>query len=133
MKYRKGYKYQVAEDEVFVTRLYGYNIITKRIELHPDGILIVREGYACDGPSGPTVDRAENMSAAVLHDALYQLMRMKLLKHLHWREADSEYGKQMKKCGAWDITVAINLAGLNFMKGKHALPKNRKKVYEVIS
>ena len=133
MKYRKGYKYQLAEDELFITKLYGYNIITKRIELHPDGSLIVREGYACDGPSGPTIDRRENMSAAVLHDALYELMRKALLLHLHWPEADAEYGKQMKKCGAWDITVAINIAGLKFMNGKCALPKNRKKVYEVIS
>ena len=128
MKYRKGYKYQVAEDVLFFTQIRGYNIITKRIELHPDGILIIREGYACDGPSGPTVDRTENMSAAVLHDALYQLMRQELLRHLHWPEADAEYGKQMKKCGAWGITVKINLLGLKFMKGKCALPKNRKKV-----
>lgn len=133
MKYRKGYKYQVAEDVLFHTKMLGHNIITKRIELHTNGDLIVREGYACDGPSGPTVDRNENMSAAVLHDALYQLMRMRLLKHLHWREADAEYGKQMKKCGAWGITVKINLLGLKMMGGKYAKPKNRKKVYEVIS
>ena len=130
MKIRKDYKYQLAEDALFFTSIIGYEINTTRLSLSQDGTLIIREGYACDGPSGPTIDRDENMSAAVLHDALYQLMRMGGLPFHCWAEADAEYAKQMKKCGAWDITVRINLAGLSAMKGKCAKPKYRKKVYE---
>ena len=130
MKFRKNYKYQVAEDEVFKTSILGKNIIKKRLELHPDGTLIIREGYACDGPSGPVMDRKTNMTASVLHDALYQMMREKLLPHYYWRMADVEYGRELQRCGAWDITVRLNLAGLSYMKGKYALPENRKKIYE---
>lgn len=130
MRYRGGYDYQLAEDIVFRTTILGQLIDTVRIRLEPTGLLTVREGYAFDGPTG-CVHRKENMSASCLHDALYQLMRMELLPHRHWRAADYDYARQLRRCGAWGITVKINLAGLKFMGGKYALPKNRKKIYEV--
>ena len=133
MKYRKGYKYQLASDELFHTSIIGYRVSKKRVELHPDGTVILREGYAWDGPSGPVFDRDTVMQASILHDALYEMMRWELVPHYEWRAADKEYGKQMKKDGAWAITVWINLMGLKLMNGYFALPKNRKKVYEVIS
>ena len=130
VKIRKGYKYQLAEDALFFTSIIGYEINTTRLSLSQDGTLIIREGYACDGPSGFTIDRKENMSASVLHDALYQLMRMGGLPHYVWPEADAEYAKQMKKCGAWNITVRMNLWGLSIMQGTYAKPKYRKRIYE---
>jgi len=79
MKYRSGYKYQLAEDEQFITGIYGKNIKTDWIELFSNGILIVRKGYAWDGCSGPTIDTKNSMRAGLVHDAGYQLMREKLL------------------------------------------------------
>jgi len=39
------------------------------------GLLTISEGYAWDGPSGPTFDTRKWMRASLVHDALYQLMR----------------------------------------------------------
>ena len=93
--------------------------------------MIVKEGYASDGPSGPTVDRKSNMRAGVGHDALYQLMRLGRLGYEQWLTADADYGRWLIKGGAWKITAALNVKALSIMGGKYALPRNRKKVYEV--
>lgn len=77
IRYRKGYKYQLAE---------GYHlqldhirpvapVDTPYISLSETGLLIIKRGYAWDGPSGPTIDTKDAMRAALVHDALYQLMR----------------------------------------------------------
>ncbi len=49
----------------------AYNTFV-RIE---DGELILKEGYAWDGPSGPTVDTDTFMRGSLVHDGLYQLLQ----------------------------------------------------------
>ena len=48
MKYRRGYKYQLAEDEVFdhVSIWPKQDISTDFIDLSADGTLTVKRGYA---------------------------------------------------------------------------------------
>ena len=75
IKYRAGYKYQLAADYSIKTNILGYDIDTEYIRLAPDGILTLREGYAWDGCSGPTKDDKTNMRGGLIHDGLYQLMR----------------------------------------------------------
>ena len=46
---------------------------------HDDGRVcevVVKEGYAWDGASGPTFDTGASMEAALVHDVLYQCMRL---------------------------------------------------------
>lgn len=79
MNYRKGFKYQVAEDcTIFVEWLICYDIDLQFIKLK-DGFLTAKSGYAFDGPSGPTFDTDDFMTPALFHDVGYQLMRLKLL------------------------------------------------------
>lgn len=131
MKYRGGYKYQLAEDETFQTNIKPqHSIFTARIDLYTTGLLVIREGYSWDGTSGPVIDRKTNQRGSLAHDALYQLMRMELLPHYNWPLADQEFAKCIKEDGAWDLTAKIDLIGLKLAKGRAALPKNRKKVYE---
>jgi hypothetical protein len=69
-------------------------IRTKFIELSPRssstpaGVLTIKEGYAWDGPSGPTIDTVTGLRASLVHDALYQLIRMKLLDKRSRKTAD---------------------------------------------
>ena len=88
IKYREGYKYQLATDYTVATGIIPPAvIITEYIHLYPDGSLFVKEGYAWDGPSGPTVDTLNFMRGSLAHDALYQLMREGQLDHDTCREA----------------------------------------------
>jgi len=78
MRYRKGYKYQLTEDEqVYLPRYKDdVDIETDYIKLYKDGELIIKRGYAWDGASGGAIDTKTIMRASCVHDALYQLIRM---------------------------------------------------------
>jgi len=75
IKYKEGYKYQLAEDYQVNVPIMSQDIDTPYIKLSKNGFLTIRKGYAWDGPSGPTIDTRDFMRGALVHDALYQLMR----------------------------------------------------------
>jgi hypothetical protein len=77
--YCAGYKYQLVQDYHICLPIIGLSIITKFIELDKAGTLTIKENYAWDGCSGPTIDDSTNMRAGLVHDALYQLIRLGLL------------------------------------------------------
>ena len=117
MKYRSGYKYQLAEDESEQTQIKGFNIDTEFIRLTPDGLLTGKKGYAWDGASGPTWDSLYCMRGPLFHDIIYQLMRMGLIP-LTWKPyADGLMYLLIMKSGkkyieekykdSWDITKKV--------------------------
>ena len=73
------YKYRLLADLVLQSSIKDIFVRTEYIELRYDGQLTLRKGYAWDGPSGPTIDTKNFMRGSLVHDALYQLMRLKLL------------------------------------------------------
>jgi hypothetical protein len=88
IKYRKGYKYQLANTYSIWTAITGYDIKTKFIDLDFFGILTIRAGYAWDGPSGLTFDTKSSIRGSLVHDTLYQLMRQELLLQKYRINAD---------------------------------------------
>ena len=89
IKYQTGYKYQLAEDYSIQTVITGYEINLPLIALHMDGLLTIKKGYAWDGASGPTIDTKSSMRGALVHDALYQLMRADLIGQHNRKYADA--------------------------------------------
>lgn len=93
--YRAGYKYQLRGGySVRVVELADparEPIMTDWIELWPDGTMAISPGYAWDGASGPTYDSKDSMRASLIHDALYQLMRMGLVSRHLRRVADDVF------------------------------------------
>lgn len=76
IRYKAGYKYQLAEDYAAETGIIPpAPVLTHFIALSAEGRLAVKADYAWDGPSGPTIDTANFMRGSLEHDALYQLMR----------------------------------------------------------
>lgn len=69
------YKYALTDDYRIRIAITGQEIHTRFIDLGGDGTLVVKRGYAWDGPSGPTLDTISFMRGSLVHDALYQLMR----------------------------------------------------------
>ena len=69
--YNDGYKYQLKRE-------YSQQIDIKPnrhvdmdfIILTMTGFLIIKKGYAWDGPSGPTIDTPNFMRGSLVHDAL---------------------------------------------------------------
>jgi hypothetical protein len=78
--YRNGYKGQLAKDrtiEVPEKLIPPDTVEMEFIRLDADGILLVKEKYAWDYASGPTLDRPRKkiITPTLVHDALCQLER----------------------------------------------------------
>lgn len=88
IKYREGYKYQLAQTVGIQLPFPAPPIDTEHdfITITPSGQLITEQGYAWDGASGLTFDTKSSMRASLFHDALYQLMRDGLLDREVYRE-----------------------------------------------
>ena len=131
IKYRSGYKYQLAEEyQVKVSVLPKNDIKTDFIELSTEGMLIIKKGYAWDGPSGPTIDTPNFMRGSLAHDVLYQLLRNELIDE-KWRDkADEELRRicvedgMLKICARW-VYIAVRKWGK-----VAASPESRKKIHK---
>lgn len=117
IRYRDGYKYQLAEDYTVTTSILPPAAIDHNfIYLTSNGVLAIKKGYAWDGPSGPTVDTKNFMRGSLVHDALYQLMRAKLLD-CGWREtADQELRRICREDGmswlrGWWVYQGVRFGG----------------------
>jgi len=140
MKYTKGYRYQLKEDEAIQTNLYPVdNIFTPHISLFRSGFMYIKAGYAWDGPSGPTIDTDDSMTPSLFHDAAYELIRNQFLPQDYRLKADEWMFHMMmeRRSNNWllrkiqTIRDKVWLESLKDFAGWAASPKNKKKVYEV--
>lgn len=131
IKYKGDYKYQLAEGyEIHVSIKPNAAIKTDFIELEVDGKLTVKKGYAWDGPSGPVKDTRENMRGSLVHDALYQLMRMeKLNSRKHREAADREFKEICKADGVSGLRASLYYKALRKFGKPAASVEKKKKVY----
>jgi len=87
------------------------------IILRPSGLLHIKSGYAWDGCSGPTWDDDTNMTAGLVHDALYQLIRNDVLPEDPFREMADDMLKKlclengMNCMRAWYYHLAVRKFG----------------------
>jgi len=90
IQYKKGYKYQLwyvySITFPFPVRDYMGDFIWVS-----HNILTFEPGYAWDGPSGPTFDTKNAMRASLVHDGLYQLMRVGVLDRKYRKYADQRF------------------------------------------
>ena len=125
IKYRKGYKYQLAEDYKHQLRIFGFDIKTAFLILTPAGLLIIKVGYAWDGPSGPTWDSLNSMRASLVHDALYQLMRERHLPLSYRGYADKVLYDTCIEAGMWKVRAGVWHWAVSRFAGPAAMPENR--------
>ena len=121
IKYKEGYKYQLAEDYQLLT-----SIMPKEgtgndfVWLGKSGLLVVKKGYAWDGPSGPTFDTRDAMRGSLVHDAFYQLMREGFLPKERRADADQVFLECLLADGMLPIRAAAWFAGVRLGAGAAA-------------
>jgi len=121
-KKRRKYKYNLHEDYEYKADIkikdacdLGY------VKMEDDGTLLIRKGYAWDGPSGPTIDTKNFMRGSLVHDALYQLIRENKIDSDQRKRAD-EILKEicikdgMLKIRAWWVFWGVYLFGAGAAK-----------------
>ena len=97
------YKYRTTEEREFNVEITGETASTRKLELDPNGTLTIRKRYAWDGPSGPTIDTTSFMRGALVHDALYQLIRERQLPFECRDHADRLLRKMCLADGMWSF------------------------------
>jgi len=132
MKYREitHYKYELME--TLSTRVpVAEDVQTEFIEL-TEGVLTIREGYCWDGASGPTIDTKSTMRGSLVHDALYQLMRMGLIGQEYKPIADQTFRKLIRADGMCAFRGWYYYNGVRFFGRKSAAVQQREpKIIEV--
>lgn len=127
--YRAGYKYQLAQD--YCHRLGNGLAIDGRHD-HDffyllNDALVIRAGYAWDGPSGPTIDTASFMRGALVHDVLYQAIQLRMLPPDVKDNADRELADICRQDGMSAIRAWWVYQGVKHFGGRWAMPGIKKK------
>lgn len=127
--YKSGYKYQLHKTYQLQVRIRPEaDIKTRYLSLSVEGKLKIRYGYCWDGPSGPTWDTKNSMRGSLVHDALYQLMRMGFLDH-KWKKAiDLLFEELLLEDGMWAWRARIWYRGVQKLAESATLPENMKTV-----
>jgi hypothetical protein len=115
--YVRRYMYMLTETYALQTGIHPeHRISTRGIQLGHDGVLTIQQGYLWDGPSGPAVDTNSLMRASLVHDALYELMQLRLLDG-QWRKAADVLLRRLSiedgcwRIRAWWVYWAVRLCG----------------------
>jgi hypothetical protein len=121
--YKGGYKYQLKRDYSVEIPIKPESDIpsaskpSEYILLSTNGMLLIKCGYAWDGPSGPTIDTQNFMRGSLIHDALYQLIREGHLTEVPHREQADRLLKEnciedgMSSIRAWWVYHGVRLGG----------------------
>lgn len=130
--YQDGYKYQLAKTYAVQTDIIPMqDVVTEYILLGMTGWLTIMEGYAWDGPSGPTFDTPDFMRGSLVHDALYQLMRQKHLDPDIYRErADNLLRSVCLEDGMPHFRAQYVYEGVRAFGSSSADPANDKPIIE---
>lgn len=95
-----------------------------------DGLLVIKSGYAWDGPSGPTFDPPESMRASLVHDAGYQLMRNSYLDMIHRAYFDDLFYKILREDGMNRFRAWLWHREVERFASKAANPRSKRVVFE---
>lgn len=130
IQYRGRYKYQLRRTHVDRVEIRPDRpITTDYVALTPDGTITMQRGYAWDGPSGPSLDTPSFMRGSLVHDALYQLMRLGELDADRWRDAaDRELQRMCRDDGMWRIRAWWVYLGVHWFGKPFTSPSASKPV-----
>ena len=130
IRYKGGFKYQLAQDYAIDISIRPVKPIDNGyITLSSEGNLMLKAGYCWDGASGPVPDTKANMRAALIHGALYQLMRCRELDRSFYKSmADNVFMLICIDDGVPSWLAKSYYRGLKWFGKAATLPKNAKKV-----
>ena len=108
MKYSE-YKYKFKVEENFSIELpFKIPDFEHSYASSKDGILSIKKGYAWDGASGPIINTHDTLVASLVHDVLYQVMRLNLIKS----------SKENRKIADKNFFEILKMHGVNSIRRK---------------
>lgn len=128
--YSNGYKKQTKQDFRIKTEILpitGKKVETDYLTLLPNGYLTIKRGYAWDGASG-ALDTKSTDRGSLVHDALYQLMRLNLVDRRFKPAADNLYRQLCIEDGMWKIRAAWHIEALRLFGQESTLEKSERPI-----
>ena len=98
--YKDGYKHQVQELFVHPIDL-GDEPIIEDFYRYENRLLYIYKGYTWDGASGPTMDNSKCKIPSLVHDVLYQMMRLGQLDRSYREYADRLFYEMLINENFW--------------------------------
>jgi hypothetical protein len=134
--FKKGYKYWVNRPYYInivihpLTTIYisfktvdikGNVVEIPMASLNSQGDLVIYPSYVWDGASGPTWDTLNSMIGSLIHDVLYQFIRLGLIDTCYKSYADQLLHDLCTEDGMWSLRAdywqwAVNNFGANACK-----------------
>lgn len=118
IKYRKGYKYQLHEAYSVETGITGFDVNHPLFTMDIQGKLTIRENYAWDGASGPTIDTKNSKAPSLVHDCGFQMMAEGLVSQATRGDWNRLFGRMLRDAGMsawrawiWEKAVSARLGG----------------------
>lgn len=114
------YKYQIKSEAQFKVPVVGYKIDEDYFSLNEFGTLTLKKGYAWNGATA-AIDTKTFEDASAVHDALYQMIKTKLLPEAIRLVADKELKRMCLKAGmgairAQYVYLAVRAFGAIFAR-----------------
>lgn len=122
------WKFQLGEDHVERLELRPAEAITTAfIKLSKNGRLRIKKGYAWNGPTLPVEPESSHMRASLVHDVLYQLMRLGKLDHQTDRElADRIFLQMCREDGMAPARAAWVHKAVEDLGARYARPRQQR-------
>lgn len=118
-----GYKYALAATYVGeLPELFGEVFEHPMFSLRA-GVLTVRPNYCWDGPSGPTFDSPCALRGSLVHDVLYQAMRLGLMPRTRRLAADDILYRLCREDGMGVIRAALWFRSLRIAGAANVEPR----------
>ncbi len=122
--YRKGYKGSLWESYTLKVGIVGHEFEHRLFRLTMDGWLTIHDDYPWDFASGPTFDTKNTIRGSLVHDALYEAIKLGLLPKTAemYRLADEELRKILLEDGMsqWRVRLwfwAVQKFGQGYSAG----------------
>ena len=129
IEYKKGYKYQLYRTvQVDTGIIPPVHIDCDYSSLSMVGVLELRKGFACDGPSGPTIDIPSFMAGAFAHDAGYEMIRLGYLDDTYRKPFDGLLREFCLVNGMWRPVASIVYSSVRIGAGPASKPVRQRKI-----
>lgn len=121
IRFKKGYKYLLVDDvkfETTINRYYNNSTQTPNFDAeyfsinYETGIVIAKKRYAWDGISFALLDKLVTVRASLLHDVLYQAIRLGYIKDSYKVEADKLLRQSLRQDGGNSLLGQVCYLGV---------------------
>lgn len=119
--YKKGFTKQICQPAFYASGIaIPKRIVTDFCVVSKKGDIWIKEGYAWNGASGPTIDTKKTECLSLFHDLWYQLIRLGLLPESYRKEGDKMLYALGRRDGMWKLRVWYWYRGVRWQGGGSA-------------